>query len=71
MNQVRLVSKIISEDKLSPYLKFHNEDVEKALERFKANLMISESFYPTLSILEIGLRNSIDLQLRKYYKTND
>jgi len=71
MVQNRLVSKIISEDKLSPYLRFHNEDVKKALEHFKANLVISESFYPTLSILEIGLRNSIDIQLRKFYNTSD
>ncbi|MGY6562778.1 MAG: hypothetical protein ACXITV_11810 [Luteibaculaceae bacterium] len=71
MSKLRLVSKIISKDKLSPYLNFHNNNLIKALGHFKANLVISESFYPTLSILEIGLWNSIDLQLRKHYNTND
>lgn len=36
--------------------------MEKAIAHYKANILISESFYPLISILEVGLRNSIDKQ---------
>ena len=36
-----------------------------------ANIEISESFYPLLSILEIGLRNNIDFQLRRKFNTDN
>ena len=35
---------------------------------YKANIEISESFYPLLSILEIGLRNNIDSQLKRKFE---
>lgn len=47
----------------------HNNDLEKALSHYKINILISQSFYPILAILEIGLRNSIDYQLTR--KFND
>jgi hypothetical protein len=34
---------------------------------YKSNILISESFYPLLAVLEIGLRNSIDYQLTKRF----
>ena len=65
----KTLERIISKERLSPYLAKHNESWEKALEHYKANIRISESFYSGISILEIGLRNNIDLQLRRRYQS--
>ena len=47
----------------------HDNDLGKALNHYKINIFISQSFYPILSILEVGLRNSINYQLTR--KFND
>ena len=57
-----IVDKIISQERLQPYINHHSGDIEKAIAHYKANILISESFYPLISILEVGLRNSIDKQ---------
>ncbi len=63
------IEKIISKERLRPYLKYHTGDFQKAIAHYKANIEISETFYPMLSILEIGLRNNFDFQLKR--KFND
>jgi hypothetical protein len=65
----KAIERIISSERLEPYLRHHHNDFDKAVEHYKANIEISESFYPMLSILEVGLRNSIDYQLTR--KFND
>ncbi|MDP4276771.1 MAG: hypothetical protein Q8914_03965 [Bacteroidota bacterium] len=62
-----LIDRIISNDRLEPYLNRHKADIDKAILHYKSNILISESFYPLLSILEVGLRNSIDYQLTKRF----
>lgn len=62
-----IIEKIISNERLQPYLTYHKNDREKAIQHYKSNILISEAFYPLLSILEIGLRNSIDFQLNKRF----
>jgi hypothetical protein len=57
-----IIDKIISQERLQPYISHHSGDTEKAIAHYKANILISESFYPLISILEVGLRNSIDKQ---------
>lgn len=54
-----------------PYLTRHNGDFQKAICHYKSNIRISESFYPTISILEVGLRNNIDRQLKRKYETDE
>lgn len=72
-----MIERIISKDRLEPYLNYHNNDLSKAIAHYKSNILISESFYPLLSILEIGFRNSIDYQLaqrfndRKWYDNKE
>jgi len=61
------IEKIISHEKLEPYLKKHNGDFEKAVSHYKLNIEISESFYPLLSIIEIALRNKLDYQLKRLF----
>ena len=69
MDKSILIDRIISKERLEPYLTHHQADLDKAMLHYKSNILISESFYPLLAVLEIGLRNSIDYQLTK--KFND
>lgn len=70
MDNNTIVERIISKERLVPYLRYHNNDQSKAIAHYKSNILISESFYPLLAILEIGLRNSIDYQLTKRFNDN-
>ena len=67
----RAIEKVFSYDRLAPYLRRHNNSFEKAIEHYKANIEISESFYPLLSVLEVGLRNQMDYQLRRKFETQN
>lgn len=67
----RAIEKVFSYDRLAPYLLRHNNSFEKAIEHYKANIEISESFYPLLSVLEVGLRNQMDYQLRRKFETQN
>jgi len=58
----------ICHERFSPFLKFHNSDLEKATLHYQANIEISESFYPVLSFLEVALRDNIHQQFSKYYR---
>ena len=70
MNE-KAIEQIISSERLEPYIRYHDDDFDKALEHYKANIEISEAFYPMLSILEVGLRNNMDYQLtRKFSDEN-
>lgn len=63
------IDRIISKDRLSPYLKHHKNNLDDAISHYKANVQISEAFYPYLSVLEIGLRNSINNQLNRRFRS--
>jgi len=67
MDKSVLIDRIISNERLGSYLIHHQADLDKAMLHYKSNILISESFYPLLSVLEIGLRNSIDYQLTKRF----
>jgi hypothetical protein len=67
MERSVLIDRIISRERLEPYLILHQADIDKAMLHYKSNILISESFYPLLAVLEIGLRNSIDYQLTKRF----
>jgi len=62
-----LIEKIISKERLEPYLSRHKEDINKALMHYKGNIHISKSFYPLLAILEVGVRNLIDYHLTTFF----
>ncbi len=71
MDNNAIVERIISKERLEPYLKFNKNDLFKAIDHYKSNILISESFYPLLAVLEIGLRNSVDYQLTKRFNDNE
>ncbi len=66
---ITTIERIISIERLEPYLKRHSNSLDKAVAHYKANIEISEAFYPLLSILEIGFRNNMDYQLK--HRFND
>ena len=71
MDNNAIVEKIISKERLEPYLYYHKNDLSKAIAQYKSNILISESFYPLLAVLEIGIRNSIDYQLTKRFNDKE
>jgi hypothetical protein len=71
MDNKVIVERIISKERLEPYLNYHKNDLSKAITHYKSNILISESFYPLLAVLEIGLRNSIDNQLTKRFNDRE
>lgn len=68
---IKATEKIISTERLAPYLKRHENNFEKAILHYKANIKISEAFYPLISIFEIGLRNNINEQLIRHFGCDD
>ncbi|MEK0421779.1 MAG: hypothetical protein EBV15_00315 [Bacteroidetes bacterium] len=62
------IIKSISPVRINPYLIYQDNNLNKALLHYKANIKISQSFYPLLSILEVSLRNNFNNQLQKYFK---
>lgn len=65
-----IVDNIISQERLQPYPNHHSGNLDKAIAHYKANILISESFYPLISILEVGLRNSIEKQFMRRFSDN-
>jgi len=64
------IIKTISHERFAPYKKRYNGDLKKALLLYQANLQISQSFYSSLSILEVSLRNAISDSFRKYFESD-
>ena len=65
----KAIERIFSHDRLVPYLRKHDDSFDQAIEHYKANIEISETFYPLLAILEVGLRNQMDYQLKRKFNT--
>jgi hypothetical protein len=66
----KTIERIFSPDRLAPYLRKHDNNFDKAIEHYKANIEVSETFYPLLAILEVGLRNQMDYQLKRKFNTD-
>lgn len=64
-----MVSNIISQERLTKYLKEAGYDNDRALALYGWNIQISEAFYPVLSAAEVCLRNTIVAQLTVLYGT--
>lgn len=59
--------KVFSTQRMSRYFKRYPSDDQKAIELYQLNIVLSESFYPLLSIFEIALRNSLNRELTLQY----
>jgi hypothetical protein len=71
MDNNSIIERIISKERFVPYLNYHKNNFSKAISHYKSNILISESFYPLLAVLEVGLRNSIDYQLTKRFNDKE
>ncbi len=69
--EYKAIERLISKERLKPYLRYHSDNFENAVAHYKANIEISESFYPMLSVLEIALRNNLDFQLKRKFKDDN
>jgi len=68
MKRKEVIERIISIERLEPYLRRQENNLDKAILHYKSNISISEAFYPLLAILEIGVRNCMDDQLSKRFE---
>lgn len=65
--KVNTFIKYFSHPKLQKFLNHFPADNNKALLLYRANIRLSQAFYPLLSILEVSLRNALDSQLSTYF----
>lgn len=57
----------LSSARFNVYLAQTGNDFGKAYRLYKANIELSEAFYPVLSVLEICLRNAVNEQLKVHF----
>lgn len=62
-----MVSNIISQERLTKYLKSSGYNTQRALDLYGWNIQISEAFFPTLSAAEVCLRNTVASRLVQLY----
>lgn len=62
-----MVSNIISQERLTKYLRAAGHNQQRALDLYGWNIQISEAFVPVLSASEVSLRNTIAAQLDLLY----
>lgn len=63
--------KVFSTQRMLKYFRLHPESEEKAITHYHANIELSESFYPILSVFEVALRNSLNRELIEYFGTTE
>ena len=56
----------ISVERLKSYLYSQNDTLDDAFEHYVNHILIAQSFYPELFVLEVALRNAIDTTLKTY-----
>jgi hypothetical protein len=56
---------------MEKYFTRYPADEDKAIKHYRGNILISESFYPLLTIFEVALRNSLDRELRAFFGTDE
>ena len=57
----------LSSPRFNVYLEHADSDYVRAYRIYKANIELSEAFYPVLSMLEICLRNAINEELKVHF----
>lgn len=62
--------RVFSEERVRKYLDAHPNDEGLAIDHYVLNIEISESFYSLLSLHEVCLRNKIDRELMRHFRTD-
>ncbi len=68
--KIEKIIKTISDERFSPYSKRYPDKIKKGFFLYQSNIEISQSFYSSLSILEISLRNGINKSFSEYFSNN-
>lgn len=63
--------KVFSTERMTKYFNRYPENDELAILHYHCNIELSESFYPTISMLEVALRNSLNRELTEHFGTED
>ncbi len=63
--------KVFSSDRMKKYFCLYPQDQAKAIMHYQCNIMLSEAMYPSLSVFEVELRNSIVRELITFAKRDD
>lgn len=56
---------------MDKYFRSYPGNESKAIDHYHLNIMVSESFYPVLSVFEVSLRNSLHRVLTELFGTED
>ncbi len=64
----QLFKRHFSDHRINRYLKATEFSEQKTIQLYRHNLLISSSFNPLLGVLEVVLRNNIDLILSDFFK---
>ncbi len=65
------IRKYISDARLQNYLFVCQNNYPKTLKLYQANMRLSQSFYPLLSLVEVILRNALNNELTSYFGDKD
>lgn len=65
------IRKYISDARLQNYLDVSQNNYPKALKLYQANVRLSQSFYPLLSLVEVILRNALNEELSRHFNDAD
>lgn len=65
------LEKVFSADRMRKYFNAHPCNDNKAMLHYQCNIQISEALYPSLSVLEVALRNALNDQLTKKFGVAD
>jgi hypothetical protein len=57
----------LSKQRLNSYLREGESNLENAIGRYKWNIKLSQSLYPSLSLVEVALRNHLDMGLSEQF----
>ena len=67
--KIEKIIKTVSQERFEPYRKRYSNDLERGFLLYQANIQISQSFYSSLSILEVALRNAINDSFHVHFKS--
>lgn len=63
--------KVFSTERMQKYFQRFPADEHRAIELYKANIAVSEAFYPILAVFEVALRNSLNRELKEFFGSED
>jgi hypothetical protein len=63
--------KLLSQARLSRFLKACDGDKQKALQLYRLNIKLSQNFYAILSMFEVALRNAINIHYSNHFSDKE